>query len=543
MHATRALRWALRLCAILPLLLAADPVAASAGPWSRRWAAGGPVPAPDDTLEITATESHLGIFGTGRAYVLLAPGHATLENPILVVEGFDLDNSMLWDDLYTQLNQQGLVESLGTRGFDAVVLDFTDATDYIQRNAFVFTELLRQVEQSIAPGQSVAVVGASMGGLVGRYGLAWLEANAVPHRVRTFVSFDAPQRGANIPLGLQHWVEFFAGQSADAALFRDILNTPAARQMLVYQFGSTSGQSAAADPLHAALQGELAALGGYPALPRLVAFSNGAGNGVGQGYSAGAQLVDYDFSNVLVTIRGDIWGVPAAGPGTIFEGRLRIFLVSDVQRTVIVTGTKPYDHAPGGWRASMAQLDATEAPYGDIVALEDRHCFIPTVSALDLDDTDLFLDVTALADPAAASPFDAVYWAQTNEEHVFIAPATAARLLEELVPDVVAVDEMEDGASGANRVALLPAAISPNPFTGAARLGYTLPAPGRADLCIYSVDGRAVTTLVSGEQAAGSHAVVWNGQTDNGARLAAGLYFARLTWKGQSSVTRIVLAH
>ena len=64
--------------------------------------------------------------------------------------------------------------------------------------------------------------------------------------MRTFLSYDAPQRGANIPLGLQYWVDFFSGQSADAAYFRDRLNTPAARQMLRLPLHDATGGDAAA---------------------------------------------------------------------------------------------------------------------------------------------------------------------------------------------------------------------------------------------------------------------------------------------------------
>lgn len=78
-------------------------------------------PTPDDTLRITATTPHLGRFGTGDAYVLLAPGHTSLVNPVVVIEGFDLDNNMDWDALHAMLNQQNLIETLRADGFDAVV--------------------------------------------------------------------------------------------------------------------------------------------------------------------------------------------------------------------------------------------------------------------------------------------------------------------------------------------------------------------------------------------------------------------------------------
>jgi hypothetical protein len=494
------------------------------------------VPAPNDTIEVTATVPYLGQVATGRGFVLLAPDHTVLTDPVLVVEGFDLDNSMDWPELYTLLNQEALVESLLARGQDAVVLDFTDATDYIQRNAFVFTELLAQVEGAIEPGRNVAVVGASMGGLVARYGLAWLEANAVPHRVTTFISFDAPQRGANIPLGLQHWVEFFSGQSTDAAVFRGILESPATRQMLVSHFTRTSGGTAAPDPLRTALLAELAAIGDYPAQPRLVAFANGAGNGTGQGYPSGTQLIEYGFNNLVVLITGDVWAVPDGAPALIFDGRIRVLFVSDTQRQVTVSGTRPYDDAPGGWRASMAQLDTTEAPYGDIQALHDRHAFIPTMSALDMDDTDLRRDLTLLADPAGESPFDALHWQPSNEEHVFISAWTAVRLRDELEPAVVGLPP--DPAATSPRATLH--AAWPNPSSGSTRLRFTLVAGEAVTLDVIDVAGRRVRRLAAGLRPAGAHDVTWDLHDQAGRRVRPGLYFLRLATGREEQVRRLV---
>ncbi|HEU4940375.1 MAG TPA: hypothetical protein VFT97_02035, partial [Candidatus Eisenbacteria bacterium] len=99
-------------------------------------------PSPDDTLHVTGTIPYLGGVASGDAYVYLAPGRTHLVNPAVVVEGFDLDNSMNWDELYALLNQENLIENLRADGYDAVVLNFTDATDYLQRNAFVLVSLL-----------------------------------------------------------------------------------------------------------------------------------------------------------------------------------------------------------------------------------------------------------------------------------------------------------------------------------------------------------------------------------------------------------------
>lgn len=515
------------------LALAAAAAISDAAPrpaWPWRTEASAAAPAPDDTIEVAGTVPYLGALASGRAYVALAPGHSVLTNPVIVVEGFDIDNAMGWDELYELLNQQSLLEDLRSRGYDAVVLDFSDATDYIQRNAFVFTALLAEVENRIAPGRTVAVVGASMGGLVGRFGLAWLESHGLPHRVRTFISYDAPQRGANIPLGLQHWVDFFSGQSADAAYFRDRLNRPAARQMLVYHFSVQPWTTPGADPLRAGLEADFAAVGNYPALARRVAFSNGSGNGMGQGYAAGAQLIQYNYSNFVIGLVGNTWAVPAGGPGTVFDGRIRITFISDTRRTVTVASALPYDSAPGGWRASMAQLDTTQAPYGDIVALHDAHAFIPTVSALDLATGDLLFNVAA---GGVTSPFDALYWAPSNEEHVHISPAEAQALLAELDPPVVAVPAA--GASG--RIRFLAAA--PNPGVRDVRLTFAATGAGPHEARIFAASGRAVRTLRSAV-GAGTLQFVWDGRDDRGALTPTGLYFVRVALGGSSAVGRLV---
>jgi len=507
---------------LFALLVAAPVVAAPRAAWPWRTEAVAAAPAPDDTLFITATEPYQGTAGTGRAYVALAPGHAALTRPIIVIEGFDIDNAMGWDELYALLNQENLLEDLRARGYDAVVLDFTDATDAIQRNAFVFTQLLGEVETAIDPEQTVDVVGASMGGLVGRYGLAWLEKNAVPHRVRTFLSYDAPHLGANIPLGLQYWVDFFSSQSTAAAYFRDRINTPAARQMLAYHFTSPPSSSPAADPLHAALASDLADVGSWPAQPRLVGFSNGSGAGGDQGYGPGAQLIQYSYNNFLATILGNVWAVPNGGPVKIFDGRIRI-LFSDSQRAVTVNGTLPYDNAPGGWRASLAQLDTTQAPFGDIVALHDAHCFVPTVSALDVPTNDLF------ATAFDGSPFDAVYTAPSNEEHVHISPAEKEAILAELDPPVAVTPDVT-----VPRLAILSAA--PNPSASAVRLMFAAPSAGSCDARIFAANGRLVRAFPSLKPGT----FTWDGRDDHGTLAPAGLYFVRIAQGASAATARLV---
>jgi hypothetical protein len=489
-------------------------------------------PAPDDTLHVTATVPHQGQYGTGDAYVYLAAGHTSLVQPVVVIEGFDLDNSMGWDELYQLLGQQGLIESLRAQGFDLVVLDFTDATVPIQENGLLVAQLIQQVESAIAPATTIAVVGASMGALCSRHALAWLETQGISHRVRTWISFDGPHAGAVIPLGLQHWIDFFSSQSTAAAAFRATLERPAARQMLLNHFTNPATSPPQPDPLRAGLLADLAALGDYPQYTRRVAIANGSGAALDQGFPPGEQVIRYEYSSFLVAVTGNVWASPNLASGTIFRGSLRIGL-STTSRTVTIAGSPPWDGAPGGSRASFTELDATAAPFGDIVALHPAHCFIPTVSALALSTGDPFHDVAG--DPALAehTPFDAVHFPAANEEHVFIAPGSAMWVKEELERGLLAVP-------GTGGRALAVRSAGPNPFAGRAQLALELPEPRTVDVAVFAIDGRRVRTLARGLRPAGPSALDWDGRDERGAAAGAGVYFIRATAGGAASVLRVV---
>ncbi len=377
-------------------------------------------PDPDDTWNIVASESYGGIAGTGLAYVYLAEGHATVTNPVVIVEGFDIDNSMDWPVLYDLMNRENLLEDLRGAGFDTVMLDFTEAVDPIQRNGLVLAELLQRVNTETAVDQTSVVVGASMGGLVSRYALLWMENQATPHQVRKLISFDSPQKGANIPLGLQAWVEFFSGQAEEAAFLLQQLRSPASRQMLLYHLDSTVGSSAHADPAMAQLNNDFASLGAWPTQPRLVSIINGSGLMTGQSFAPGDQLIEWDFENLFVGIDGDVWALPDGGSKKIFDGRIRIILAGTTTDSLTVSGTVPWDNAPGGMRPSMQQAADVEAPYGDIIALHDRHSFIPTISALALDSNDPFYDVAGDVQLLEHTPFQTVYFPSENQDHIDI---------------------------------------------------------------------------------------------------------------------------
>ncbi|MBU0507791.1 hypothetical protein KKH27_02995 [bacterium] len=390
-------------------------------------------PDPTETWQIQAHVSYNGIYASGEAYVYLSDQHSTLANPVVVAEGIDLDNSLNWDELYDLLNQENLVETLRSMGYDAVVLNYDESTTYIQANALLVAALVDTVNQVLGESVTWPLIGASMGGLTTRYALAYMETNSLPHYISTLITFDSPHHGANIPLGIQYWVDFFAGESADAELLRDALNSPAARQLLLAHFTDPPTSVAQPDPLYTAFLSELAGLGNYPATPRLVAVANGSGTMQNSGFNPGDQLILYEYRSFLVDVTGNVWALNNAQSQLIFDGEIDlIWPLPDERMSVTVQPTWPWDNAPGGMRATMAQMDSVEVPYGDLIALHPNHCFIPTISALDLAVQNPFYDIPGEPDLYALSPFDSLYFPIENQEHVLITPENYGWLVGEI---------------------------------------------------------------------------------------------------------------
>ncbi|MEO5987640.1 MAG: FlgD immunoglobulin-like domain containing protein [Candidatus Eisenbacteria bacterium] len=73
----------------------------------------------------------------------------------------------------------------------------------------------------------------------------------------------------------------------------------------------------------------------------------------------------------------------------------------------------------------------------------------------------------------------------------------------------------------------------PNPSRGGVTLLYALPRDTPVRLALYSASGRLVRGLQAGRQAAGMHAVRWDGRDDSGRQTSPGIYFARFEAEGR----------
>lgn len=81
----------------------------------------------------------------------------------------------------------------------------------------------------------------------------------------------------------------------------------------------------------------------------------------------------------------------------------------------------------------------------------------------------------------------------------------------------------------------------PNPFNPTTLISYSLPKAGQAELRIFDVTGREVSTLASRPHEAGEHQVEWNGTSSSGHPVAAGVYFVRLEAEGFLQVRQMTL--
>ncbi|MCC7142484.1 MAG: T9SS type A sorting domain-containing protein [Candidatus Eisenbacteria bacterium] len=68
----------------------------------------------------------------------------------------------------------------------------------------------------------------------------------------------------------------------------------------------------------------------------------------------------------------------------------------------------------------------------------------------------------------------------------------------------------------------------PNPSSGATTITFSLAKPGWTSVRIYDSGGRLVRVLGVGEMTAGQHAMTWDGKSDAGAALPAGVYYSRV---------------
>ena len=142
-------------------------------------------------------------------------------------------------------------------------------------------------------------------------------------------------------------------------------------------------------------------------------------------------------------------------------------------------------------------------------------------------------------DDAGAAP-DTVYQAtltfDTADE-----PLPGATSLAPLSIDLSAHRSDATGVGDALPGALAFVAPRPNPLVAGCTVGFDLPRPAEAELAVFDLGGRRITTLASGSQEAGRHRLRWTATDAGGAPVRAGVYLVRFQTPGLERTARIVV--
>jgi hypothetical protein len=156
--------------------------------------------------------------------------------PFIVAEGFDASSltkpeveggdRTLNDDFYRDLDNAGnqlrsLLDFDETQQYDIIYIDWLNGTANIKDNSEVLKNVLDFINQEKLTNSSVepnVLLGQSMGGVIGRYALADMEAADENHDVRLFIAHDSPMQGANVPLSFQYFSRHAYDEYVDAPI-------------------------------------------------------------------------------------------------------------------------------------------------------------------------------------------------------------------------------------------------------------------------------------------------------------------------------------
>lgn len=447
-------------------------------------------PATNAVTTISSTIPYQGygettaFLGQGEYEVFLDTTDGVLDKPIFLLDGFDPGDSRNIPSIYSLLNYgtsgQNLGDIVRAQGYDIVVLNFPTYTrpnsttvidggvDYIQRNAMILVALINQINSQKVGSEKNVIIGPSMGGLIARYALRYMETNSQNPDTRLYISFDSPHLGANVPIGFQHLFNYMAygplGDVTVQGIVNGMLKSPAAKEMLIDHFeghlqtGSTTEFNTTAASLlptgapnfRTAFQDELNTLG-FPTTTRNVSIANGAGNGTMTG-TPDMVVMGHTF-NVSASQRAiiDLRFTPLAGATnevSHFQGQANFFVWFTVYESLAKSRypafTSGLDSAPGG----RFDLNSLSTSLGSNALLTEffnnlnilYFDFIPTLSSMAVSSsTNLYSNVTS----ASTTPFAASYIPTTNENHVTLTAANVAFALNEILNPVLAAPDSE----------------------------------------------------------------------------------------------------
>lgn len=442
--------------------------------------------------------------GQGGVLTYYAAGRSQLRKPIILIDGFDPmdirsgESFYLTNMRYTDTN--GQPQNLGHKfrentpgnGHDVLILnapkyEYTSLMelicdvfnaypvppagcwfenvkkyragggDYIERNAMVLVKLIQTVNQQLqANGSSekITIIGPSMGGLISRYALRYMEQNNINHNCKLWVSFDSPHHGANIPIGMQAMLVHMGtdmGLEGPRKAVEELLFVPAARQMLIHHYEGTVDEHPGGSPGFRDRFVETMNAMGFPQASclRRVALNNGSKNGTNQNFPAGGQAMEIKaelttlgsitcaFTAGLLCLAAKdrafsmkVFTAPSgSNKGKVMDKSFLTFGWGGAERYVYGVGQPSVDILPGGY-GEYFQLVVDQAKmkkwmYKTTGSVQfSTPSFIPSVSSFALKNLNRDWGASlSNINVQTDTPFDAVYAPDANERHTIITQA------------------------------------------------------------------------------------------------------------------------
>jgi hypothetical protein len=461
----------------------------------------------------------LPIKGQADVLTYYAQGRTTLQNPLIFCDGFDpADTRNCWS-LYSKelsyFDNNQTKQFLGNelRGntpnnlYDVMIVNFPTfqtgcefkticvqedpetglclktkysyicntidgGADYIERNAMVMVKILLDIKAKLQANGSTEkgiLIGPSMGGLITRVALRYMEMNNMSPNIKLWVSLDSPQNGANIPIGFQLLVDYFANVLKNKAAMdgQKALSSIAARQQLLHHYlyynnpGTADRKIVAGAPnFRAPFAQKLVDFGFPQSTCKNIAIANGSKNG----------NMSFSECNVATQITARLTGstnviCKAVSIGLCFTGTFVGCLVGVALNTACQVGrdriltanvrTSPantdscmvmqsyitnfgigqikkyvsgqglnrtgLDVLPGGIYNVYSEIPSDTAFFYKVInnVIFNKASFIPTVSSLGLKNTNRNWSAPLNSiDVVNETNFSAVYAPNQNEDHV-----------------------------------------------------------------------------------------------------------------------------
>lgn len=168
--------------------------------------------------------------------------------------------------------------------YDIIYLDFETSRTNLRKNANYLIQLIQYVNAELEANQSneqIAIMGIGTGGVVARIALREMELQYCCHNTRMLTTFDAPHRGFNVPLGLQHFMKSTTSEfdlkrfERIRKFYETIVQSPMFSELMIYNIDNTKAA------IHQNFQNYLDDIG-MPQACRNFAVSNGNDQGLPQ---------------------------------------------------------------------------------------------------------------------------------------------------------------------------------------------------------------------------------------------------------------------